>query len=214
MAYNYLLPSTPRREPPVCYTKGWDNEHRECRSCEFQTTCRDEVIKAKNRTSNTTDAYYKQFGYSGSPIVPLRSPVAPAPLPQLVPQTYIGRTPMVPFIPNTVSMQPQGYPPGYPPPSNYGDYGWLNDPLHNVMASVPTPMRPQMQGESFIERAAKNTGLAMAEAFFMQAVLAVRQLVLAPKYELPLVQHQEPIQIEQPRKISLPVIQIMPEKPR
>jgi hypothetical protein len=41
-------------------------------------------------------------------------------------------------------------------------------------------MRPQLPGESFIQRAGKNAMLAMAEAFMMQGVLAIRQLVLPP----------------------------------
>lgn len=225
MTYSYGVPANTRSLAPPCFGKSYDNDNRECRGCSFQTSCRDEVIKTRNSMAPTTTDYYRQFGYGGASIAPLRAPVAPAPQAMssaAAPPPYIGF--------GRPSMQPpaqqysQQLPPGYPPPPRYGDYGWLQDPLHYMMASAPTPMRPQMPGESFAERALKNAGLSMAEAFFMQAVMSVRQLVLAPKMpEQHYQQHQhhhhapanqQELQAEQPRSVSLPVIQIMPEKPK
>jgi hypothetical protein len=211
--YNYGIPVN-QQKPPSCYGLSYDNDSRECRGCGFQNTCRELVIKAKNNmTSPTTTEYYRQFGvgggsgYGGVSIAPLRAPVAPMPQPSthttLLPLTR----PQV-FQPQTSQYyQQQNIPPGYPPPVRYGDYGWMQDPLHYAMAGAPTPMRPQMPGESFAERTMKNAGLAMAEALLMQGVLAVRQLVLAPN----MPQQEVLVNPIVPQRVSLPVIQIVPE---
>lgn len=208
----YTYDNFTKKEPPSCYGKSYDNETRECQGCKFQTNCRDEVIKARNNMSTTTD-YYRNFGYGGANIMPLRSPVAQAPTPQILPQ-YPQYPPNRPTLfPSATPQLSQIVPVGYPTPARYGEYGWLQDTLHYTMASSPTPMRPQMPGESFGERAMKNAGLAMAEAFFMQAVLAVRQLVLAPN-ALPQTEHQQIVRPEAPRSVPLPIVQIVPERPR
>jgi hypothetical protein len=62
----------------------------------------------------------------------------------------------------------------------YG-YGWVNDPLQYSLYSTPPLIRPQMPGETFVERVVKNTGLAMFESFLVSMLLAVRQMVWEPE---------------------------------
>jgi len=68
----------------------------------------------------------------------------------------------------------------HPTPAGYG-YGWMPDPLYFQMAMSPTPVRPQFPGEGFGKRVLINMGLAAAESLSMQVLLAIRQLVFAPK---------------------------------
>jgi hypothetical protein len=84
------------------------------------------------------------------------------------------------------------------PPMQQPPYGWLHDPLYYTMAATPPPVRPQMQGESFVERVAKNAGLAMVEAFFGQCFLAVRQLILPPAPKKPEVIDVQPVAPQPP----------------
>jgi hypothetical protein len=78
-------------------------------------------------------------------------------------------------------------------------YGWLHDPLYYTMAATPPPVRPQMQGESFVERVAKNAALAMVESLFGQCFLAVRQLILPPKPKTPEVTDVQPPTLPPPQ---------------
>lgn len=189
----------PDRSPP-CWSdpKMYDNESRDCKNCNFSASCRAEIVKERSKQTLSTEEYFRKYATPTTPsFQPLRAPANPT-FPVLQPQQ---QQPLPNYaaafrqIVATQESQRQGYPPGYPPQVQYGEYGWMTDPLHVALASVPTPMRPQMPGESFIERAGKNAALAMAEALFMQGVLSIRQLVLAPKSYQPINSPMPMVQI-------------------
>lgn len=59
-------------------------------------------------------------------------------------------------------------------------YGRFQDPLLYPLTMAVPPPRPQLPGESFAERLIKNMALSMGEAFLVNLILGVRQLVWAP----------------------------------
>lgn len=116
---------------------------------------------------------------------PIQGP-APAPFqvpaPVQVPQPQYQ---VVPYKPPVVQAQPAQAP--QPPPQVqqpqmvvHDYYGRFQDPLHYQITMAPPPYRPQMVGETFWERLAKNTGLMMTETLLASLILGVRQLVLPP----------------------------------
>lgn len=173
-------------ERPRCWGKEYNDVARECRGCGFQNSCKEEIVRQNVNRGQQTVPFYQPATQMQAPThVPVYAP-APQPV-QQVPQyqqvpfnTQVART--VQAIPPQA--QPQPVVPArtvqvMPAPQNYG-YGWIQDPLAYTLASCPPPVRHQMPGETFMERAAKNTALAMAETFFGQCMLAVRQYVWAP----------------------------------
>jgi hypothetical protein len=65
---------------------------------------------------------------------------------------------------------------------NYG-YGAVHDPMLWAFSQVPDPFRPQVTGEAFAERIAKNMILAGIEAVMREAMLGVRALFWFPRQE-------------------------------
>lgn len=170
------VPLAPTSTKPACWGKHFDETDRVCRGCGFQSTCREEIIK--NNVVNQqpqpflpqrTMPAQPQFAQAAAPHQPFLAPPPPPPPPQY-------RAAPLPII-----QQYQGQP-VFPPPIQYG-YGWVNDPLYYSAHAAPPPMRPQFEGESFFERLAKNTGLALLESFFMSLFLATRQMVWPPARE-------------------------------
>jgi hypothetical protein len=183
--FQYGSPTAPTIERPRCWGRSFDEMSGECRRCGFQNSCKDEIIRLninRQMPAPMMPAY-------GGP-VPAGGYAAPQQLQQPVmmqmapPQAQVAGAMMV-------------RPPAAPPVAQEAAarqvqmmqqqqrsqevYGWLHDPLYYTMAATPPPVRPQLQGESFWERVAKNAALSMGEAFFGQCFLAVRQLVLPPK---------------------------------
>jgi hypothetical protein len=161
-AYQYGSP--PDQQRPSC----WGNERfhnpntRECRSCYFQTSCRDQILRSRGyQPAAPAVAPPAPYGYMPSP----GYPVAPPAQPQVVP---------VNLAPPARAPAPQqGI---YPPPERYG-YGWLTDPMYYQMAASPPPMVPQLDGESFIERLLKNMVIDGLRSLTFQLHLATRQWV-------------------------------------
>ena len=172
MQFQYNAPTAPTIERPRCWGRSFDEMSSECRKCGFQNSCKDEIIRLNINRPAPPMAMQPMYG--PAPAVPYAAPQQvppmmafqpqPPPRPQQ-PQQYAQEA-----VQRTVPMAMTQQPP----------YGWLHDPLYYTMAATPPPVRPQMQGESFVERVAKNAGLAMVEALFGQCFLAVRQLILPP----------------------------------
>ncbi len=59
-------------------------------------------------------------------------------------------------------------------------YGRTSDPLHFALFQPP-PFRPQMEGESFMERVGKNLALDLGTMALFHLGLALRQMVLPPQ---------------------------------
>lgn len=175
MQFQYGTPSAPVVERPRCWGRSFDEMSGECRRCGFQNSCKDEIIRCNINRPAPMQQY--QPAYGPAPAVPYAVPQqAPpmqyqqpqAPLMQRPPQQLAQEAAQRAMMMNTVQMTQQ-------PP-----YGWMHDPLYYTMAATPPPVRPQMMGESFGGRVAKNIFLAMIEALFGQCFLAVRQLILPP----------------------------------
>jgi hypothetical protein len=49
-------------------------------------------------------------------------------------------------------------------------------------------MRPQMAGETFLERVVKNAALSMLEKGAAECFLAIRQMILAPTMPIPTIE--------------------------
>jgi hypothetical protein len=163
---------------------------RECRGCTFQNSCRDTVYRARNQAApayappnyipQQPMTYAPAPAYAPAP-QQFRQPMQQAPMPVVQPAQVPTQ------VPTQALAAPRQASPLYPVPAQY-DYGWLHDPLHQAMSACPPPIRPQLMGETFVERVAKNMFLSAAEAFFMHGFLAIRQLVLPPEPKPP----QEP----------------------
>lgn len=161
---------------PPCWGTGYNSEDRTCRVCQVQGTCRNEVIRkdlnarpvgAGNPPPPPTQPYYPPRNYA---------PAQPAQYyqPQPQPQQPV----QVRYAPPAT--QQQAARPLQPAPLQYG-YGSTYDPMFHALATVPEPFRPQMQGESFMERVMKNMALAGLEAVMKEALLGVRQLFWWPR---------------------------------
>lgn len=185
-------------ERPKCWGQSYNSEDRECRGCSWQASCRDQVIRTQvNRQPaapqqvQTPMNYYQPQQFAVPQHVPAtfqppRPPVQVAPpqpyqvTPYRPPQPQIQtqmQVPMMPLPAPQVSQQPVQM-------SVIDYYGRFQDPLHYSLMTAPPPYRPQMTGESFFERVAKNVALAMLEVVAMQGLLAVRQMVLPPTHTL------------------------------
>lgn len=181
--FQYGTPSAPVIERPRCWGRTYDEMTGECRRCGFQNSCKDEIIRCNINRPAPMQQYQPMYGQPpmmpyaapqqlNQPVIYQQQQVAGVPIrPQQNQQQLAQETAQRAMLMNTV--QPMQQPP----------YGWLHDPLYYTMAATPPPVRPQMQGEGFMERVVKNAGLAMVEALFGQCFLAVRQLILPPKVE-------------------------------
>jgi hypothetical protein len=198
------------QERPRCWGKEYATDNRECRACSFNNSCRDQIIRSNiNRPSLYQQAQHTVPTNNTIPHVPYRTayPAQTYATPQPVPTVPVQPAPT--FTPPTIPLQQPTYqhvqpPPRYQPPQpqpqqaqpaqpqqqqaqqpqptqNSYPYGWLQDPLYWQISATPSPVRPQLPGETYFQRVSKNMVLALAEAFFAQGLLAMRQLVLPPK---------------------------------
>jgi hypothetical protein len=172
MAYQYGQTAGPEvQSQPRCWSdERWFNpQTRDCRGCSSQSSCRDEIVRIKNRQA------------AASPNV-APPPVVYAyghPAPQVTPPPAYSQQPVRQTQIQVQHQQQAQATPIYPVPQRY-QYGWLTDPLYYQMAQSPRPLRPQLPGESFFTAAAKNMALSAAETFFMHCFLTVRQMAWAP----------------------------------
>lgn len=177
MTFRYGEPSAPSRQlsprPPCWGTSKFDNEDRECRACGFQQTCRDQVIKTKPVAAPVaaipTSNYFNQFQ---------------APQQYAVPQAIVQQPVKAPTAPvQVVQVRPTQAAPAPQPtaPVLRDRYGQFQDPMFVTIKSTPSVMRPQLQGEHFAERVAKNMMLASAESAIGELLLGVRQFLWAPR---------------------------------
>lgn len=158
------------QDAPRCWGKSYDETDRECRGCGFQSSCREEIFRRNAEPRPIATTYY------GTPTPP-RSYAYPQPAPYQNPpvpvQSQLTRSvPVTQPIPQPI--QPQTA-------AMTHRYGWLQDPLYQALHAAPPPMRPQLPGESFLGRVAKNTFLAILEKACAEAFLAIRQMILAPE---------------------------------
>lgn len=158
MGYTYGAPSDTQLRPRCWGEERFHNmDTRQCRTCTFNMSCRDEIYRLRGWQSAPPPGYQVQPPSSSQVPVHIGPPAAAAPTRNAQPPTSI-----------------------YPPTERY-QYGWLTDPLYYTMCASPPPMRPQLQGENFWERIVKNMVLSAGESMFMHAFLAMRQLVLPPE---------------------------------
>lgn len=97
------------------------------------------------------------------------------------PQQFMQPKP-VPVVPQVVQPVPtqQPLPPVNPNQHRVTDwYGRVQDPLHFALFQPP-PYRPQMDGETFGQRVAKNILLDAGTLLLFHLALALRQMVLPP----------------------------------
>lgn len=191
-------------ERPPCWGLSYDNDNRECQTrCAFRESCRQEVqrkINAQRLAPQAAPPPYPpvpQYGqpapmmpqYGQQPVqvpVPVQIPIIPPqpPAPR-VPGYGVPPPPQPPQpprppaqagpVPQAQAAQQQAY-----GPIHFGVYGAINDPLHTGLHSAAGPFRPQMPGETFLERWFKNMLLNGLEAVAKEVVLGIRQMWLPP----------------------------------
>jgi len=176
--------TSPNRPRCFGFDSAFDVTSRECRGCEYQSSCRDTIYRARN-----SQASPPQRGPTPQPAGPNyydpRYSPPPSPI-GVVAQNFQPQQVSYPVaVPRQQAIQPT------PQPQQIQQqplqqmlqqerYGWLNDPLYYMGQASPPPQRPQLQNEHFFERVVKNVGLSMLESMFFQGFLAVRQMVLPP----------------------------------
>lgn len=183
---------------PGCWgdSRVYDSENRECRGCGFQNSCREQVVKiTMNRQQPvqqvTTPSYSHQFPTSpyAQPVqlpipVPIQMMSQPAPIPVPV-QRFQPQPPMpIPMPPPAQYQRPVQQQPSQhfaPQSFSYDWYGRHQDPLYFTITTSPPPFRPQMEGETFVERVLKNLILDMGSIAAFHIGLALRQMFLPPK---------------------------------
>jgi len=161
------------------YFVGAANE-RACRSCSFQMSCRDEILRMKNQASARVPvSSYTNQGYGPVPIPQQNSQFTQMQMPQQAPQPLRQPAPA-----QQVTQYPQSVPQAmigpYPAPESY-QYGWLVDPLYYTMAASPPPPVPTLEGERSHTRFGKNIGRSFLLALTQECYLAARQFVWAPR---------------------------------
>lgn len=185
---------------PRCWGKNYTEGDRECRGCGFQESCKSEIIRnGVNRQpmyQTAVPQQFQQYPQQPAPHVQVPSYQPPARVPSRFfvggPQTNQYAPPQPVYQPQQAYQQPQ-YPPQYqqqqyaPPQNQQYGYGWVNDPMHHYVHSIPPPHRPQMPGESFGERMVKNIGLSMMESLFANMFLSIRQMMWTPEQQNPYV---------------------------
>jgi hypothetical protein len=176
--YQYGSPSPESRlkiqdEKPRCWGKSYEEHDRECRNCGFQSTCREEIFRQNSMPRPIAPPYAAPaptrpyaFPQPVATSIQPYSPPAPAPVARVAPVAQPAPVPVVAPIQQPVHR-----------------YGWLNDPLYQMIHSAPPPMRTQMEGETFAGRVMKNTALAMMEKGIAELFLAIRQVIFAPRKE-------------------------------
>lgn len=195
-------------ERPRCWGISYDNESYECtKRCGFNQSCKEKVQQGmlqsqafRPQPSATPQPYYQppqqQQYYSPTQMVPAGyaapAPHVPLPVIQQGPPRQAVAPPMQVYQPPqqarptpTAMPQPQQQAMMLPqqPPSwagTIGVYGAYQDPAFHMVSQAPGVYRPQMSGESFGERLAKNILLSAMEQIFAQCWLGVRQAVFFP----------------------------------
>lgn len=165
-AYKYGDPTSTTRllgpRPPCWGTSKYDNDDRECKGCSFHHTCREQVLKTRPATAPAAPvSYFNQFA-------PQQTYAAPAPI---APQVVQVRPAAVAA---PVVQQQQM------PPQVQDRYGQFQDPMFMTVKSTAGVMRPQLPGENFGQRIAKNMLLASVESALGEVLLGVRQFIWAP----------------------------------
>lgn len=174
MSYRYGSPQDAQQKPACWGNMQYHNPNtRECSSCYFQTTCRDQIVRTRNAQPPVTAV--------APPVAPYYQHPGQAPV-QVSQQAPIQQRQPQPVVPQQQSI--------FPAPPQYG-YGWLTDPMYYTMAASPAPMVPQLGGESFWERLFKNIVISGVQSATWQLHLGSRQWVWAPE--------QEPINIIPPQ---------------
>jgi hypothetical protein len=168
---------------PHCWGIQYNSEDRTCRNCDYQGTCRTEVIRKDLAARPVGAAPVPPPSYT-TPPAPVRTIPVNYAAPPPTPYQYYTQ-PQPPQTPGAVRYAPQATQQQAPrplqaPPPQYG-YGSTYDPMFYALAQVPEPFRPQVLGETFVQRVAKNMVLAGFEALLKEMVLGVRQLQWWPK---------------------------------
>jgi hypothetical protein len=180
--FNYGIPTigSNGQERPKCWSASYDDGARECRSCSFQVTCKEEAIRRSVQAqrpiqqASPPQYFQQQVQYAAPQQYSIPQPIqVPMPIQQYhqpaPTQIFRGVAQPAPQLQKSIQV----------PNQQYG-YGWIQDPLYYAISASPPPIRVQMGDESFFDRMVKNAGLAMVESFFGQCLLAVRQMVLPP----------------------------------
>lgn len=169
---------------PPCWGRSYEDGNRECRSCPVQGSCRDEIVRMNvNRPMYNPNPYQPYL--PPSPFTQQQQHVqAPVPVPTYQPPSGISGIRRIAPMTGAPTQQPVQMPmPAVQPTSVPYGYGWMQDPMHYYVHTMPPPLRTQMPGESFSQRMVKNIGLAMLESIFASMFLAVRQMVWEPQLD-------------------------------
>lgn len=175
---------------PPCWGRSFNNEDQGCLACMFRISCRDEIIRLSRSAAPVTpqSQYFNFYGQPAQPNQFYRSPAVvnaqPRPFMSSVPQPIAPITPArQPIVgqPHQAMAQVQHQ----LPYSQIGWYGSIPDTMWGAVASVPPIFRPQMQGETFLLRLAKNTALVLGEIICRELMLAFRQATLPPAPPMP-----------------------------
>lgn len=195
--FRYAFSTTQSRatDRPGCWGSKYDNDARECRECEWQQSCRSEIVRLSvSRQGSTPTRAPPQPTTYANQMQPVQYAqptfMTPPPPPQAQAATPVYRfnvaQPQQPQAPQQPQQQHAYRPPspaGGPAttPAYVGWYGAVQDPAFGTIHAVPPPFRPQFSGESFGERVVKNMFLAATESILKEAVLGIRQVFLAPR---------------------------------
>jgi hypothetical protein len=179
--YQYGNPSPESRlkiqeERPRCWGKSYEEGDRTCRGCGFQNSCKEEIFRQSSMPRPIAPPYTAP------------APTRPYAFPQPVTSSIQPYSPQVPTYAPIARTAPVAQPAPVVPVAAPAPqqqpvhrYGWLHDPLYQMIHSAPPPMRTQMEGETFAGRVMKNTALAMLEKGVAELFLAIRQVIFAPR---------------------------------
>lgn len=191
-------------------TDVYDNQSRDCRGCGFQSSCRDQIIKQTMANqpavpNMSVPSYSTQFLTPTPFAVPQPQQVAPPPM--FHPAAYAPQVPQPPQPPQpqqvpvqVMKFNPPTFPAPAAPPQMFQQprppqpqpvqqqmgmgmqdfYGRVQDPLFFALMQPP-PFRPQMEGETFMERFGKNLMLDLGAMACFHFGLALRQMFLPPQ---------------------------------
>ncbi len=187
-SYSYGTPGGGgNQERPKCWGNQnvYDYTSRECRGCHSLASCGEAITRIRN-----AQQAYQQPGlnpYGNAYVSPYAPRAVANPLPMYAPQVQqpqpqaaVQVRPAPIPVPVQQQTQLARQATTLPAPTQER-YGWYYDPLYHQVAASPPPIRPQLEGESFVGRVAKNMFLASLESSVFQALLGIRQLVLPPK---------------------------------
>ena len=192
---------------PVTRPRCWGKETqynpnlRECQSCPFQASCGEDITRQRRAVhpvpSPTWPSAPQGFTTPAAQPPPM-FPTFPSQPQQQQPLARYGVNPVaqVPqapppppqpmqiqqFRPSPQQPQTQAMVVSQMPPSHGIDwYGRVQDPMFYPIMTAPPLFRPQMQGETFIERLFKNMALSAGEMAAAHLLLFMRQTAWPPK---------------------------------